>query len=62
MTMVLMLSEVDEEAILVGLALVVLRREGPNRAVLRPTKASLQAVRNHSFRCTPGISLKYRHG
>lgn len=28
-----------------GLAFVVIRGEGPNSAVLRPTRASLQAVR-----------------
>ena len=39
-----------------GLALVVLRGEGPNRAVLRPTRASLQAVRGGCLRCASGTS------
>ena len=56
MTIVLMLSWVYEEAVLVGLALVVLRGEGPNSAVLRPIRASLQAVREDVLRCASGTS------
>lgn len=35
---------------------MVLRGEGPNRAVLRPTKASLRAVRENVLRCASGTS------
>lgn len=44
-----------------GLTLVVLRDEGPKRAVLRPTRASLQAIRGCFALCVGHFSLKYRH-
>ena len=36
--------------------MLVLRGEGPNRAVLKPTRASLQAVREDVLRCASGTS------
>lgn len=38
------------------LALVVLRGEGPNNAVVRPTRASLWAVREDALRSALGTS------